>query len=154
MRLYLLRHGHALTAQESGAVSDAERPISETGRAEIKASLSELLRRGGRPELILHSPLRRARQTAEIADKILPMPHELRLYEPLGNVLAAEELEPLLKKAGMEREQILAIGHQPQLGDLAALFSGREFDIRTGGLVALETNEAGAAKMLWSYNPG
>ncbi|HVA65536.1 MAG TPA: histidine phosphatase family protein [Elusimicrobiota bacterium] len=154
MRIYLLRHGHALTAQESGAVSDAERPISQAGRAEIKASIAELLRQGGRPGLVLHSPLLRARQTAEIAHEILAMPHELRLCEPLGNVLPAEELEPLLKKEGARRGQILAIGHQPQLGDLAALLSGREFEIRTGGLVALEVGGTGAAKTLWSYNPG
>ncbi|MDE1975893.1 MAG: histidine phosphatase family protein [Elusimicrobia bacterium] len=154
MLIYLLRHGHALSAQEAGVATDAERPISELGKAEIKSSMDELLRRGGRPELILHSPLLRARQTAEIANAALPKPHALRLYEPLGNVLTAEELEPLLKKEGRGLDQILAVGHQPQLGELASLFSGRNFEIRTGGLVAIEAGETGAMQALWSYNPG
>ena len=65
MTLWLLRHGEA----EARARSDAERPLTERGRKEVRRC-AERLR--GRPlQYILASPYLRAQQTAEIVREVL-----------------------------------------------------------------------------------
>jgi phosphohistidine phosphatase len=155
LRLYLLRHGHSPSASEAGVSTDAQRPLSDKGRDGVKATISDLLKRGGKPALILHSPLLRAVQTSEIAEKLLSPSGGRRMFDPLSNVLPPEELRktlvPELTKAG----EVLAVGHQPQLGELAAMTGNAVFDLRPGGMVALEFAAAGdaRAKVLWSSNP-
>lgn len=152
MRLYLLRHGHAPSTGEAGVASDAERPLSERGRKDVRAAIEELRRRGGRPALILHSPLRRAEQTAREAAALLQPATGTRIFMGLANTLPAgdllSELRPHAEKAG----ELLAIGHQPQLGELVALLAGRTLELRPAGLIALELDGQGAS-LLWSHQP-
>jgi len=66
-RLYLMRHGHAPSPSEAGVATEALRPLSEKGRSDARRIAAELVKRGARPALILHSPLARAVQTAQAA---------------------------------------------------------------------------------------
>lgn len=58
--LYVVRHGHAVNS----APSDAERPLSEAGIAEVRQAAKHLA--GVNPDVFLASPYLRAQQTAEI----------------------------------------------------------------------------------------
>ena len=63
MELYFLRHG--IAADEGPADSgDAGRPLTEQGIKKMKEAARGLRRLGVRPEVLLSSPLVRARQTA------------------------------------------------------------------------------------------
>src|SRR4051812_10479632 len=87
MRLYLLRHGPAVE-REDWTGDDAERPLTTEGeRATEKAikGMRTLLR----ADEILTSPLRRARQTAELAAERLGLP--LREAEWLAGGNDAED---------------------------------------------------------------
>lgn len=149
-RLFLMRHGHALSPGEAGVGTDAQRPLSEKGRREVPLMAAELARRGGRPALILHSPLRRASQTAALAAAALesgpPEP-----FAALDNTLPPDEVLARLRERGADEESLLAVGHQPQLGELAALLGRALVELRPGGVVALEFGEKG--RLLWSLNP-
>lgn len=147
-KLYLMRHGHAPTTAESGVKSDALRPLSERGRADARRMAAELKRRGGRPALILHSPLVRAVQTAGAAAAELAVPAEV--LAALDNTRPAEEVLAALSERAADADEVLAVGHQPQLGELAALLTRQLFDLRPAGLVAVET--APAARLLWARN--
>lgn len=61
MRLYIVRHGDA-----EFAADDFLRELSPRGRAEVARLAEQCAAAGVRPEEIRHSPLVRARQTAEI----------------------------------------------------------------------------------------
>lgn len=152
MRLYLLRHGHALSALEAKVQSDAERPLSDQGIQDIGRMARFLVDRGAAPSVILHSPLKRAVQTAGKAAPAWSNRPAVEVFEPLSNVLGPEELLPLLEERGAGLDEILAVGHQPQLGELAQFLTGESFSLRPGGVIAVETGAEGFRK-LWAFNP-
>ena len=47
----------------------------------------------------------------------------------------------------------MAVGHQPQLGEMLAFLTGEIVELRPGGVVALATDGKGKAGLLWSKNP-
>ena len=154
MKLYLLRHGHAASVTEARVATDAERPLSDTGRSALRLTCERLLERGGRPTLLLHSPLRRAVESAREAALWLKPAQGTAPFEALGNVLAAEDLSAAVSQRATGVAELMLVGHQPQLGDLAAMLSGQIFELRAGGLIALESGDGRSATVLWSYNPG
>ncbi len=72
MKLYIMRHGQA----EMYAPSDAERPLSDYGREEVRRSAQSL--KGISFDGIISSPYLRARQTAEIVASVVGV-HELTI---------------------------------------------------------------------------
>lgn len=147
--LILMRHGHAPSVTEAGVPNDAARPISNEGRADARRAAERVKARGHAPALVLHSPLLRARQTAEIVAKTLGVPAET--LQALDNTLPAEEVAAALEKRGAKVAEVLAVGHQPQIGELAALLGRQLVEFRPAGTaaVALEPRPA----LLWSAGP-
>lgn len=149
-RLILMRHGHALTPVEAGVGTDALRPLSAKGERDVPRMAAELARREGKPALILHSPLRRAVQTAALAAEALRAGAP-EAFAPLDNTLPPDQVLEHLEARGAKAAAVLAVGHQPQLGELAALLGKAVLDIRPGGVVALELGAS--PRVLWSLNP-
>jgi phosphohistidine phosphatase len=149
-RLILMRHGHSLSPGEAGVGSDALRPLSEKGQRDVPRMAAELKRREGKPALILHSPLRRAAQTAALAAEALEGVAP-EVFTPLDNTLPPDQVLAHLAERAGKAAAVLAVGHQPQLGELAAVLARAVLDIRPGGVVALELGAA--PKLLWSLNP-
>lgn len=147
-KLYLMRHGHSPTSAEAGVRTDALRPLSDKGRADARRVAEALLKRGGRPALILHSPLLRAVQTAAAAAAALKSPVEA--FVPLDNTLPPQEVLAALQKRADGVDEVLAVGHQPQIGELAALLTDQAFEFRPAGLVAVELGPRPRA--LWSLS--
>jgi phosphohistidine phosphatase len=153
MRLYLLRHGKSPSAAEAGVAKDFDRPLSDAGRADVRKAARLLAERGARPDLILHSPLKRALETAQEAASVLKPAPGLEAFAPLANKLCAEELAERLQRRGQGLAEVMAVGHQPQLGELVAVLSKALCNLKPGGLVALELKEEGPASFLWAANP-
>ncbi|MDE2142273.1 MAG: histidine phosphatase family protein [Elusimicrobia bacterium] len=147
-RLYLMRHGHSPAPAEAGVKTDALRPLSDKGRGDARRMAEEILARGGRPALVLHSPLLRAVQTAQGASAVLHA--EPASFRALDNTLPPESaLDQIRARAG-EAGDVLAVGHQPQIGEIAALLTGEIFEIRPAGVVAVELGPE--PRLLWSAN--
>jgi phosphohistidine phosphatase len=149
-RLYLMRHGHAPTTSEAGVAKDALRPLSEQGRGDARRMAVEILKRGGKPVLILHSPLTRAVQTARAVADVLKPASGVEMFDALDNTLPADEAVEALRERGGDAAEILAIGHQPQIGEIASLLTERPYEIRPAGLVAVDLGESPACA--WSLN--
>lgn len=131
--------------------SDGARPLSTQGRGEIQDSARELLKRSGPPALILHSPLTRAAQSAQEAARILGCPSsQVESFSPLANLMPPVELFPRLSERAQGAGHILIVGHQPQLGELAAWLSRGSFDFPTAGILALRVSGPAQAQVLWS----
>lgn len=143
-----MRHGHALTPAEAGVKSDALRPLSDKGRRDARRMAEEILRRGGRPSLVLHSPLLRAVQTASIAALASSAAGETLLL--LDNTRPAPEALAALERRAAGVDELLAVGHQPQVGELAALLAGEAFEIRPAGVVAVEWTPR--PRLSWTLN--
>ncbi|OGS35798.1 MAG: hypothetical protein A2506_07015 [Elusimicrobia bacterium RIFOXYD12_FULL_66_9] len=149
--LFLMRHGQSPSPSEAGVASDALRPLSEQGRQDVLRMAREIVKRGGRPRLLLHSPLTRAAQTGATAADTLKPPEGTFVFPPLDNTRPPEEVLGELEARAASVEEVLAVGHQPQVGEIASLLTGSIFDIRPGGIVAVETGPA--PRLLWTLNP-
>ena|SRR5688572_21057321 len=117
MNLYLIRHAHALGADE-----DPERPLSQRGRAQVLA-LVEFLKPSGlfHPAEVWHSPLARSRQTAELLTR------QLRLTAPLALMPDLEpEADPraVLRRIKATGHSLAIVGHEPHLSALATMLIG------------------------------
>ena len=66
MQLYLLRHGISGQHGDPHYPNDDERPLTKKGRKKIAEEVAGLQDLGVNPDLILSSPLARAKETAEI----------------------------------------------------------------------------------------
>jgi phosphohistidine phosphatase SixA len=144
VKLYVMRHGHSPSAAEAKVAGDAERPLSDRGRADVRAQAQALRDAGGKPAVILHSPLRRAAETAAEASAVLGV--AARPFGPLANQMGPDDLALELAAPLAKAGELLAVGHQPQVGELCAWLAGRLFEFKPAGLVALELDGAPAAK--------
>src|SRR5688572_3547400 len=66
MELYIIRHGDAIDQNDPQVTGDGMRWLTDEGRDEVTISARLLAKLGVRPDLVLTSPMVRARQTAEI----------------------------------------------------------------------------------------
>lgn len=134
MLLYLMRHGIAERQTYGG--DDQRRTLTEHGRQVLDAAagwLGEIL---VAPNILLHSPYQRARQTAQIIANAwgLPSTEDARLAPGCGLDNLAEIVDD---HDGAER--LMTVGHQPDVGILVQLLTGRTISIREGTLVVIET---------------
>jgi phosphohistidine phosphatase len=148
VELLLLRH--AIAEARSGAVPDAGRALTARGRERGRAVLAALANRDLRAGRLLSSPLRRARETAELAVSAGLSP-SLELAEALapgGDALAALPawLEGLEAPPG-EMPRLLLVGHEPDLSALAARLIGAppaSLELRKAGLALLRLPRSAA----------
>ena len=150
MTLWLLRHGEA----EARARSDAERPLTERGRKEVRRN-AERLR--GRPlQFILASPYLRAQQTAEIVREVLG------LALPLTTVdWATPDDSPreAANRLDSYPGHCLLVSHNPLLGQLAGFLQHGHLQepllLHTASLVELDGAVAipGLMQLAGLYHP-
>ncbi|MEJ2700720.1 MAG: histidine phosphatase family protein [Desulfuromonadales bacterium] len=81
MELYLMQHGQAVPESEN-----PEKPLSREGVAQIQASAAAMRKLGISLDTLIHSPKKRAKQTAALIAEALNYPHsdlvETELVEP------------------------------------------------------------------------
>ncbi len=150
MHLYFVRHGLATWPTWPG--HDAERPLTADGVRWLTAAAAGLARRlrqdGPLPEKILHSPLLRARQTAEILGAALALDGavvEHRLLAPGFDFKAFQ----VLLQANAAGASLMLIGHNPDLGDVAARLTERPVHFREGTVARLKLRQPGVARLDW-----
>ncbi|MCP9484897.1 MAG: histidine phosphatase family protein [Gaiellaceae bacterium MAG52_C11] len=112
MRLFLVRHAEAAPGNP-----DELRPLTPIGREQARA-LGERLA-PVEPAVVLSSPLLRARETASAIARATGA--ELRVDERLA---PGATLDALLMAADGLEEPLVAVGHQPDCGEIAAALTG------------------------------
>jgi phosphohistidine phosphatase len=137
MKLFLVRHGHALADKD-----DLRRSLSARG-GEITRSVAAFLRPSGvlaEVRAVWHSPLVRTRETAELlVQELVP---DALLIETAG--LLPED-DPVAVADRLERAEpaVMIVGHEPQLGALATLLVRGKlkpvgFEFKKSAILALE----------------
>src|SRR5262245_4685086 len=122
MDLYVIRHAEAQPLGGS-ITDDAERPLTETGKAQSKALAQGLQRLGVKLDVILTSPLLRARQTAEEILRCWNAPKPaLEVVEELVNAGKRRKLARVIRDVA--KESVAIVGHQPDLAIFAAWLIG------------------------------
>jgi phosphohistidine phosphatase len=105
MRLYLVQHGQAVPADV-----DPDRPLSDTGRADILRLTERLVGQNVEVAQILHSGKTRTRETAEILRPLLDSP----VHVSEGQGLAPNDSpEAFLRQIRYSKKDMLVAGHMP-----------------------------------------
>ena len=116
--LYIFRHGEAYQIGENGIETDDERPLTPKGKSVTAEVCSGLKRIGVNGDLIWHSPLVRAVETAEIIGSQLSIS---RMEEQRGLAFISQAEDLFLSIAKLPPDlNLFIVGHQPQLGDWVA----------------------------------
>jgi len=129
MRIYLVRHADAASGNP-----DSARRLTPEGREQARRVGERLAAEDPRPEAVLHSPLVRARETADL------------IAAPLGIEPEADErLAPGATAAGVRASvagrgaAVVVVGHQPDCGEVAAeLTGGPEPSFPPAGVFVIE----------------
>jgi phosphohistidine phosphatase len=129
VRVYLVRHAEAAPGEP-----DDLRALTPEGRRAARDLGERLAADGVRPDAVISSPLLRARETAGEIGRAVGV--EPEADERLGFGATADALRELVEGRG---EMVVAIGHQPDCGRIAAeLGDGVEPPFPPAGMVLLE----------------
>ena len=160
MNLFILRHGLAVERDEFDYASDAGRPLTPKGRKQLRAIAAALRNMELHFDAILSSPLVRARETAEIIAAELKLKKRLAFADELKPGTDAKRLVPKIVRQKPARENVLLVGHEPDLSELISLLvaghAGAGFALKKGGLAKLEIEELCCGKcatLAWLLTP-
>lgn len=137
--IYLFRHGDAETRGPDG--TDATRALTLRGRTEVRDAARGMARLGVKLEVVLTSPLIRARETGAIASEILRPSGGTHLCDALGP--GGTDRAVFDEISGRGASRVMLVGHVPQLYELASVmvWGGRDGAIvlRKAGLIRVVT---------------
>lgn len=129
MRLYLVRHAEAAPGEP-----DELRQLTPEGKTQARALGERFRDEGVQADIVLTSPLLRARQTGEELARQLGIKAEAD--ERLAPGAGPEDVRAAVEGRG---ESVVAVGHQPDCGRVAAeLTGGPEPSFPAAGVVVIE----------------
>lgn len=154
--LYLVRHA---IAAERGSEwpDDTKRPLTERGMNRFKDAVKGLRRLDVAVDEIFTSPLVRARQTAEILAAGLDGKPPIKVLDALSPGHTSASVMTHLARVA-KRRRIALVGHEPELGELAAhlIGAGRALAFKKGGICRIDLGSLTskrAASLTWFLPP-
>ena len=152
VRVHLLRHAHAGDAFEW--IGDDElRPLTKKGRQQSERLGAFLEAHAVRPDVIVTSPLVRARQTAEIVAESLGM--TVKIDPRLGAGFGKRDLWAVLDESGAR--EVMLVGHDPDLSSLLTyLVDAAGMHMRKGTLATIDLHTPlgdGEGELRWLVPP-
>lgn len=140
MDLYLFRHGKAEEKTDL-VTSDSGRKLTEIGIKEIETISKSLKVLDIEVDYIISSPLKRAKQTADIISKdLLKRKKQFLIWDELKPEIPVEET--IKKIYSLNFSSIMFVGHEPHLSSLISnIISGStktEILLKKGGFAHIE----------------
>jgi len=141
--LILMRHAQASFSAEI----DGERALTPTGKEQAEHTGLILKQAGFTPQIVLCSPLLRARQSAQLAA------HAWNL-----SPLDARELDGRLSAAGLvdfalaqlkKQDAVMLVGHNPNVSLAAGILSGSFISFRPGDAMVFDLTHPDEPKRLF-----
>lgn len=139
MELYFLRHGSA-GKRADWRGDDALRPLTEQGAEATRRVARALARAGLRPDVIVSSPLTRARQTADITAVELGLGGGVSEDRRLAGGFDKRALAGLLADLG-KPERVLLVGHEPDFSRTIGQLTGGSVVCRKGGIARVDISD-------------
>lgn len=135
MKLYLVRHGDALSHYE-----DSKRSLSQKGQEETVLIGDFLSRQNIEVSQIYHSEKERALQTASILANAMNNKPKI---DVLKGLMPEDFIEPIAELCNALNEDVMLVGHLPFMGRLAAeLLSERSdkpcIEFQTSAILCLD----------------
>ncbi|MDY7023133.1 MAG: phosphohistidine phosphatase SixA [Cyanobacteriota bacterium] len=158
-QLYLIRHG--IAADRELYDNDEERPLTEEGDHKTHKVAKKLLELNLKFDILLSSPLVRARQTANIL-KSVGLCDRIEEFPPLapdGEINFWLDWYQNWQKTG--GESLALVGHQPDLGNWAEVLVWGEVRealiVKKAGIIGISLPDTsslvGGCQLLWLTPP-
>jgi phosphohistidine phosphatase len=153
MDLYLIRHAEA-EPRGVAAKPDAARELTDAGREQARAVAETFRTRGLVPEVVVTSPLVRARQTAEAFQTFVDHADVCPLLAP---GVKPRKVARYLRS--LSKHRLALVGHNPDLSELAAWLIGSrkaQIDIAKGGVAFITCQgdaDKGSGTLHWMLAP-
>jgi phosphohistidine phosphatase len=154
--IYIVRHAIAAERGDDWP-DDSKRPLTEQGISKFKEAVGGLKELDATIEEIFTSPLVRARQTADLLAAGVRGRPTVKVLDALSPGQPPATVMAQLAKVA-KRRCIALVGHEPDLGELAAYLVGarRPLPFKKGGicridLASLSTKAAGT--LVWFVTP-
>jgi phosphohistidine phosphatase len=145
MDLWIVRHASA--EERSALGDDARRALTAAGRRDFAREVRGLARLGAEFDLVLHSPMRRAQETADLLERLCAG------ETAVCAGLAREPDERLLDE--IRGERVALVGHEPWLSRLMAwlVFGWRVYEQEPHAAL-FELKKGGVALLAGEPRPG
>ena len=159
LELYLVRHAIAAERGDEWP-DDAKRPLTKRGIRRFRECVVGLRQLEAAVEEIFTSPLVRAVQTADVLAAGMDPKPPVKMLDALAPGHTAQQVMAQLGKVARQR-RIALVGHEPDLGELAAHLIGasRAIPFKKGGVCRLDieslaSKRSGAsATLIWLVGP-
>ena len=159
MDVILIRHGKAGNRDPNSWPDDDDRPLTAEGQAEHRAVTRAAKKMGIKFDFLVTSPLKRARETADIVANVYRWPEEPQVAAELGHGFSVSAVVKLLAKFP-PTSRVALVGHEPDFSALAtALIGGKTglgVQIKKSGIAGVRFEgpaEAGAGLLLYLLKP-
>ncbi|MBM4194736.1 MAG: phosphohistidine phosphatase SixA [Gemmatimonadetes bacterium] len=154
--LYLVRHAIAAERGDDWP-DDDKRPLTERGISRFREVVQGLANLDVAVDEIFTSPLVRAKQTADLLAAGLPGKASVKILDALAPGHSPASVLAQLSRTA-KRRRIMLVGHEPDLGELAAhlIGAGRALPFKKGGVCRVEVESLTSrrpAALAWFMQP-
>jgi phosphohistidine phosphatase len=138
-RVIIVRHAKSVPTDYD---NDIERDLTERGEEDAEMISLELKKSGISPGLMISSPAKRAKKTAEIFAKTFDYPKKaIRFEKKLYSGKTADNFLLMLRELEDELNTVFVFGHNPSVYYyMNYLMSDFTFDVPTCSTVAIDFN--------------
>jgi phosphohistidine phosphatase len=156
VELYIVRHA---IAAERGPEwpDDTKRPLTERGIERFKEVVDGLVWLGVEIDVVITSPLVRAKQTAQLLSAGFPAKPPIKTVDALAPGHVPAEVMEQVAREGSGRSHVAIVGHEPDLGELTGWLLGtrRAVPIKKGGAcrLDLDTLTSRHGTLAWHLQP-
>ena len=154
MLVYFLRHGLAANA-ETWRGDDAERPLTDKGRERMSAVARKLAKLDIDADVVVTSPLLRAKQTASIVARALDLSEKVVEDERLAGGFGVDALAAILRDH-CDAEAVVLVGHEPNMSaTIGHVLGGVRVELKKGAIACLSFEDPTSSKseLLWLAPP-
>lgn len=135
-KLVLIRHARA---DKNPDIPDIDQTLSETGKSVADEMAHNLHEKNDRPDLIISSPARRAKETAKIFAKAFNYADEIVIKDALYGSYNIESFLNIISEIDNNNDVVFLFGHNPKTSELTAvLVSGFKTSMKAGSVAAVE----------------
>jgi phosphohistidine phosphatase len=154
--LYLVRHAIAAERGEEWP-DDTKRPLTKRGISRFRECVTGLRELEVAVDEVFTSPLVRAKQTADILAAGMDRKPPVKVLDALAPGHTPQNVMTQLAKAATRR-RIALVGHEPELGELAAQLLGasRAIPFKKGGVCRVDVERLtskSAGTLIWFVGP-
>jgi len=137
---------HAKSSWDDASMADIDRPLNERGRAAAPFMGRLIAGNGIVPNIVVSSPARRARETAELVKNAGGIGAEIRFDERIYEA-DPQTLVRVVSELGEEYSAAMIVGHNPGMEGLVRFLTGSSEEMPTAAVAVINIETIGWAAL-------